>query len=47
MWFNQLQFNFESKVIRCPLPVTAKARFGTTLTRLGDINHDGFNGKFI
>lgn len=24
-------------------PIHGKARFGTTLTRLGDINHDGYN----
>lgn len=24
-------------------PIHGKARFGTTLTKLGDINHDGFN----
>ncbi|KAM8711525.1 hypothetical protein ACLKA7_000636 [Drosophila subpalustris] len=43
VFLNKGRFNFDSKVIRCPLPVTAKARFGTTLTRLGDINHDGYN----
>ncbi|XP_034476583.1 integrin alpha-PS3 isoform X2 [Drosophila innubila] len=43
VFLNKGWFNFESKVIRCPLPVTAKARFGTTLSRLGDINHDGYN----
>ncbi|KAH8253011.1 hypothetical protein KR032_003177 [Drosophila birchii] len=36
-----LQFNFERKILRSPL--TSNARFGTTLSRLGDINHDGFN----
>lgn len=25
-------------------PVLGKCRFGTTLSQLGDINHDGFNG---
>ncbi|KAH8299896.1 hypothetical protein KR044_007351 [Drosophila immigrans] len=43
VFLNKGRYNFESKIIRCPLPVTAKARFGTTLTRLGDINHDGYN----
>ncbi|XP_060658574.1 integrin alpha-PS3-like isoform X1 [Drosophila nasuta] len=43
VFLNKGRYNFESKIIRCPLPITAKARFGTTLTRLGDINHDGYN----
>lgn len=36
-----LQLNFDSKLITSP--IRGKARFGTTLTSLGDINHDGFN----
>ncbi|XP_017839011.2 LOW QUALITY PROTEIN: integrin alpha-PS3 [Drosophila busckii] len=43
VFINKGRFNFESKLLRSPLPNVAKARFGTTLTRLGDINHDGFN----
>ncbi|XP_030384138.1 integrin alpha-PS3 isoform X2 [Scaptodrosophila lebanonensis] len=38
---NKGQFNFDSKLLKSPIPT--KARFGTTLTRLGDINHDGYN----
>ncbi|EDW01487.1 integrin alpha-PS3 [Drosophila grimshawi] len=43
VFLNKGRFNFELKVLRCPLPITANARFGTTMTRLGDINHDGYN----
>ncbi|XP_023173042.2 integrin alpha-PS3-like [Drosophila hydei] len=43
VFLNKGRFNFEMKQLRCPPPVTAKARFGTTLSRLGDINHDGYN----
>jgi len=39
-----LQFNFERQIISSP--VETMARFGTTLSRLGDINHDGYNGGF-
>ncbi|XP_030560119.1 integrin alpha-PS3 [Drosophila novamexicana] len=43
VFLNKGRFNFEVNLLPCPLPITAKARFGTTLTRLGDINHDGYN----
>ncbi|KAH8407473.1 hypothetical protein KR222_001829 [Zaprionus bogoriensis] len=43
VFLNKGRFNFELKRIPCPLSDTAGARFGTTLTRLGDINRDGFN----
>ncbi|KAH8291423.1 hypothetical protein KR054_011554 [Drosophila jambulina] len=41
VFINKGFFNFERKILRSPL--TSSARFGTTLSRLGDINHDGFN----
>ncbi|SPP75911.1 integrin alpha-PS3 isoform X2 [Drosophila guanche] len=41
IFINKGFFNFESKLLRSP--IASKARFGTTLTRLGDINHDGYN----
>ncbi|XP_073811306.1 integrin alpha-PS3-like [Musca autumnalis] len=41
VFLNQGNMNFESKIMISP--IHAKARFGTTLTALGDINHDGFN----
>ncbi|XP_054738538.1 integrin alpha-PS3-like isoform X1 [Anastrepha obliqua] len=41
VFLNKGNFNFEQKLILSP--ATGKARFGTTLSRLGDINHDGFN----
>ncbi|XP_050323162.1 integrin alpha-PS3 isoform X1 [Bactrocera neohumeralis] len=41
VFLNKGNFNFERKLIISP--VQGKARFGTTLSRLGDINHDGFN----
>ncbi|XP_067631871.1 integrin alpha-PS3 isoform X2 [Eurosta solidaginis] len=41
VFLNKGNFNFEQKLIVSP--VQGKARFGTTLSRLGDINHDGFN----
>ncbi|XP_020800285.1 integrin alpha-PS3 isoform X2 [Drosophila serrata] len=41
VFINKGFFNFERKILRSP--VTSNARFGTTLSRLGDINHDGFN----
>ncbi|XP_065370369.1 integrin alpha-PS3-like isoform X2 [Calliphora vicina] len=41
VFVNQGRFNFERKLLTSPLH--GKARFGTTLTRLGDINHDGYN----
>ncbi|XP_014099156.1 integrin alpha-PS3 isoform X2 [Bactrocera oleae] len=41
VFLNKGNFNFERKVIVSPMQ--GKARFGTTLSRLGDINHDGFN----
>jgi len=41
--FLTLQFNFERQILRSP--VETMARFGTALSRLGDINHDGYNGE--
>ncbi|XP_073849058.1 integrin alpha-PS3-like isoform X2 [Musca autumnalis] len=41
LYLNQGNFNFERKLM--PSPFLGKARFGTTLTKLGDINYDGFN----
>ncbi|XP_011178712.1 integrin alpha-PS3 isoform X2 [Zeugodacus cucurbitae] len=41
VFLNKGNFNFERKLIVSP--VQGKARFGTTISRLGDINHDGFN----
>ncbi|KAH8401664.1 hypothetical protein KR009_007208, partial [Drosophila setifemur] len=41
VFINKGFFNFEQKILRSP--VTSSARFGTTLSRLGDINHDGYN----
>ncbi|XP_017027542.1 integrin alpha-PS3-like isoform X1 [Drosophila kikkawai] len=41
VFINKGFFNFERKILRSPL--TSNGRFGTTLSRLGDINHDGFN----
>ncbi|XP_061397206.1 integrin alpha-PS3-like [Musca vetustissima] len=41
VFLNKGNMDFESKTIISP--IHAKARFGTTLTSLGDINHDGFN----
>ncbi|XP_075168393.1 integrin alpha-PS3-like isoform X2 [Haematobia irritans] len=41
VFINQGRFNFERKLM--PSPIHGKARFGTTLTKLGDINYDGFN----
>ncbi|XP_016946460.3 integrin alpha-PS3 isoform X1 [Drosophila biarmipes] len=41
VFINKGLFNFEKKIIRSP--AGSKGRFGTTLSRLGDINHDGYN----
>ncbi|XP_013109885.2 integrin alpha-PS3 [Stomoxys calcitrans] len=41
VFLNQGNLNFDRKIMVSP--VRGKARFGTTLTSLGDINHDGFN----
>ncbi|KAH8275324.1 hypothetical protein KR026_005117 [Drosophila bipectinata] len=41
VFLNKGFFNFERKILRSP--VSSSARFGTTLSRLGDINHDGYN----
>uniref|UniRef100_A0A1I8PYL5 Uncharacterized protein n=1 Tax=Stomoxys calcitrans TaxID=35570 RepID=A0A1I8PYL5_STOCA len=41
IFINQGNFNFEKKLIISP--VQGKGKFGTTLTKLGDINLDGFN----
>ncbi|XP_068146728.1 integrin alpha-PS3 isoform X2 [Drosophila tropicalis] len=41
VFLNKGRFNFEVKQLRSP--IATRARFGTTLSRLGDINHDGFN----
>uniref|UniRef100_W8BH52 Integrin alpha-PS3 n=1 Tax=Ceratitis capitata TaxID=7213 RepID=W8BH52_CERCA len=41
VFLNKGNFNFERKLIVSPMQ--GRARFGTTLSRLGDINHDGFN----
>ncbi|XP_061397209.1 integrin alpha-PS3 [Musca vetustissima] len=41
VFINQGNFNFERKLMTSPFH--GKARFGTTLTKLGDINYDGFN----
>ncbi|XP_016941080.4 integrin alpha-PS3 isoform X1 [Drosophila suzukii] len=41
VFINKGFFNFERQIISSP--VETMARFGTTLSRLGDINHDGYN----
>ncbi|KAH8361875.1 hypothetical protein KR200_004249 [Drosophila serrata] len=41
VFINKGLLNFEKKIVKSPL--ANSARFGTTLSRLGDINHDGFN----
>ncbi|EDW47967.1 integrin alpha-PS3 isoform X1 [Drosophila sechellia] len=41
VFINKGFFNFERQILRSP--VETKARFGTALSRLGDINHDGYN----
>ncbi|XP_017069438.1 integrin alpha-PS3 isoform X2 [Drosophila eugracilis] len=41
VFINKGFFNFERQILRSP--VETPARFGTTLSRLGDINHDGYN----
>ncbi|XP_017061946.1 integrin alpha-PS3 isoform X2 [Drosophila ficusphila] len=41
VFINNGFFNFDRQILRSPLET--KARFGTTLSRLGDINHDGYN----
>ncbi|XP_044249047.1 integrin alpha-PS3 [Drosophila takahashii] len=41
VFINKGLFNFKQKIIWSP--VGSKGRFGTTLSRLGDINHDGYN----
>uniref|UniRef100_A0A1L8EBN8 Putative vitronectin receptor alpha subunit n=1 Tax=Haematobia irritans TaxID=7368 RepID=A0A1L8EBN8_HAEIR len=41
VFLNQGNLNFDRKLIVSP--VKGKARFGSTLASLGDINHDGFN----
>ncbi|XP_017124265.1 integrin alpha-PS3-like [Drosophila elegans] len=41
VFINKGSFHFERTIVTSP--VGSKGRFGTTLSRLGDINHDGFN----
>ncbi|XP_002040109.2 integrin alpha-PS5 [Drosophila sechellia] len=41
VFINKGLWNFEKKIIR--LPLGSGARFGTSLSRLGDINQDGYN----
>ncbi|XP_052840214.1 integrin alpha-PS3 [Drosophila gunungcola] len=41
VFINKGLFSFEQKIVRPS--VGSNARFGTTLSRLGDINHDGYN----
>ncbi|KAH8348354.1 hypothetical protein KR084_006705, partial [Drosophila pseudotakahashii] len=41
VFINKGLFNFEQKIIWSP--AGSRGRFGTTLSRLGDINHDGCN----
>ncbi|XP_016977271.2 LOW QUALITY PROTEIN: integrin alpha-PS3 [Drosophila rhopaloa] len=41
VFINKGLFSFEQKILRSS--VSSKARFGTTLSRLGDINNDGYN----
>ncbi|XP_037947350.1 integrin alpha-PS3 isoform X1 [Teleopsis dalmanni] len=41
VYINKANFSFEKKILTSP--VSGQARFGTTLTKLGDINGDGFN----
>ncbi|XP_041675630.1 integrin alpha-PS3-like [Drosophila eugracilis] len=41
VYINKGFFNFERKIVRSP--VDSPGRFGTALSRLGDINHDGYN----
>ncbi|XP_037715995.1 integrin alpha-PS3 isoform X2 [Drosophila subpulchrella] len=41
VFINKGFFNFERQIISSP--VETMARFGTTLSRLGDLNHDGYN----
>ncbi|XP_017013569.2 integrin alpha-PS3 isoform X2 [Drosophila takahashii] len=41
VFINKGFFNFERQILRSP--VEHQARFGTTLSRLGDLNHDGYN----
>ncbi|KAH8265351.1 hypothetical protein KR038_004985, partial [Drosophila bunnanda] len=41
VFINKGLLSFEKKILRSPL--ASSVRFGTTLSRLGDINHDGFN----
>ncbi|KRK00467.1 uncharacterized protein Dyak_GE28068 [Drosophila yakuba] len=41
VFINEGLFFFKKKIIR--LPLGNNARFGTSLSRLGDINHDGYN----
>ncbi|XP_016972539.1 integrin alpha-PS3 isoform X2 [Drosophila rhopaloa] len=41
VFINKGFFNFERTILHSP--IAKQARFGTTLSRLGDINHDGYN----
>ncbi|XP_052838413.1 integrin alpha-PS3-like isoform X1 [Drosophila gunungcola] len=41
VFINKGFFHFEMTIVKSP--AGSKGRFGTTLSRLGDINHDGFN----
>ncbi|XP_039480877.1 integrin alpha-PS5 [Drosophila santomea] len=41
VFINERSFFFKKKIIR--LSLGSNARFGTSLSRLGDINHDGYN----
>ncbi|XP_033156513.1 integrin alpha-PS5 [Drosophila mauritiana] len=41
VFINKGLLNFEKKIIR--LPLSSGARFGSSLSRLGDINQDGYN----
>ncbi|XP_017061762.1 integrin alpha-PS3-like [Drosophila ficusphila] len=41
VFVNRGSFNFERQIILSP--AGKRGRFGTTLSRLGDINHDGYN----
>ncbi|XP_016977688.2 integrin alpha-PS3-like [Drosophila rhopaloa] len=41
VFINKGSLHFEHTIVRSPLG--SKGRFGTTLTRLGDINQDGYN----
>lgn len=42
--FNSFQLNFERSLLESPFP--SSGHFGTALSKLGDINKDGYKGKF-